>query len=372
MSAFRWVATLLLFSAPLISAAQHLSLRYDTSAKEWTEALPLGNGRLGAMLFGGAQEEHLQINEDTLWGGGPHNYTNPEAYSHLSELRQLIFAGKVKEADELTAKMMGRPKLLMPYQPFCDLHLRFTDEGQVKEYSRELDLQRAVATVRYRRGDVSYLRETFISRPDQALVEHLTASRKASLTFTLELDTPQPGGKTETAGADSLKLDGQITPHQNPDQTWAGSWSESGLRYAARVTLRVAGGHVVRHDNTLSVEDADEVTLIFSGATSFRNFRDITGDAAGRADNFVTAATQKSYTQLLAAHLADYQSLFQRVSLRLGNGVQPATATDTRIKSFAQDGDPQLVALYYQFGRYLLISSSRPGGQPANLQGLWN
>lgn len=373
MSAFRSVATLLLLlSAPLIAGAQQLSLRYDAPAKEWTEALPLGNGRIGAMLFGGVQEEHLQINEDTLWGGGPHDYTNPEAYSHLSELRQLIFAGKVKEADALSAKMMGQPKLVMPYQPFCDLHLRFPADGPAKEYSRELDLQRAVATVHYQRGNVSYLRETFLSRPDQALVMHLTASRKASLSFILELDTPQPGGKTETAGAESLKLDGQIEPRQNPDNTWTGSWSEPGLRYAARVTLHVVGGHIVRHDNTLSVEDADEVTLIFSGATSFRNFRDITGDAARQADGFVTAAAQKSYSQLLAAHLADYQSLFQRVSLRLGDGVQPATATDTRIKSFAQDNDPQLIALYYQFGRYLLISSSRPGGQPANLQGLWN
>jgi len=371
MGAFRWIATsLLLLSASLLSAAQQLSLRYETAAKEWTEALPLGNGRIGAMLFGGVQEEHLQINEDTLWGGGPHDYTNPEAYSHLSELRQLIFAGKVKEADELTAKMMGRPKLLMPYQPFCDLHLRFPGDGPAEEYWRELDLQKAVATTRYRRGDVSYLRETFISRPDQALVEHLTASRRASLSFTLELDTPQPGGKTEIAGAGSLQLDGQIEPRQNP--AWTGSWSEPGLRYAARVTLRVAGGRILHHDNTLAVEDADEVTLIFSGATSFRNFRDMSGDAAGQADGFVTAAAQKSYAQLLAAHLADYQNLFQRVSLRLGDGVQPATATDARIKSFMQDGDPQLAALYYQFARYLLISCSRPGGQPANLQGLWN
>jgi alpha-L-fucosidase 2 len=373
MSAFRWVTTsLLLLSAPLTSAAQQLSLRYGAPAKEWTEALPLGNGRLGAMLFGGSQEEHLQINEDTLWGGGPHDYSNPDAYSHLSELRELVFAGKVKEADELTDKMMGRPKLLMPYQPFCDLHLRFGDDGRIEEYSRELDLQKAVATVRSRRGDVSYLRETFISRPDQVLVEHLTASRKSSLSFNLQLDTPQSGGKTEIAGADSIRLDGQIEPRQNSANTWSGSWSEPGLRYAARVRLRVVGGRIVRRDNTLAVENADEVTLIFSGATSFRNFRDITGDAAGRADGFIAKTAGRSYAQLLAAHLADYQRLFQRVSLRLGDGVQPATATDIRIKSFAQDGDPQLVALYYQFGRYLLISSSRPGGQPANLQGLWN
>ena len=373
MSAFRWVATsILLLSAPLTSAAQQLSLRYDNPAKEWTEALPLGNGRIGAMLFGGVQEEHLQINEDTLWGGGPHDYTNPDAYSHLSELRQLIFAGKVKEADELSAKMMGRPKLLMPYLPFCDLRLRFTGDGPVEQYSRELDLQKAVATVRYRRGDVAYLREAFISGPDQVLVVHLTASRNGSLSFTLLLDTPQHGGKTEIAGADSLKLDGQIEPRQNPVSTWTGSWGEPGLRYEARVKLRVVGGRIVHRDNTLAVEDVDEATLIFSGATSFRNFRDITGNAAGRANGFVTAAAGKSYAQLLAAHLADYQSLFNRVSLRLGDGMQPATTTDARIKSFAQDGDPQLVALYYQFGRYLLISSSRPGGQPANLQGLWN
>jgi len=373
MKVLRWVASsLLLLIAPFTLCAQQLSLRYDAPAKEWTEALPLGNGRLGAMLYGGVAEEHLQINEDTLWGGSPHDYTNPEAYSHLAELRQLIFAGKGKEADELSSKMMGRPKLLMPYQPFCDLRLRFADDGPTTEYSRELDLQRAVASVRYRKGDVSYLRETFLSRPDQALVEHLTASRKGSLSFTLLLDTPQPGGKTELAGDNALKLDGQIEPRKNPDYTWTGSWSEPGMRYAARVKLRVIGGHVLSRNNTLVVEDADEVTILFSGATSFRNYRDISADAAGRADGYVAAALGKSYEQLLQAHLDDYQSLFNRVSLRLGDGAPSTATTDARIKSFAHDGDPQLVALYYQFGRYLLISSSRPGGQPANLQGLWN
>jgi len=355
-----------------MAPAQQLSLRYDAPAKEWTEALPLGNGRLGAMVFGGVAEEHLQINEDTLWGGGPHDYTNPDAYSHLSELRQLIFAGKGKQADELSARMMGRPSLLMPYQPFCDLHLRFLGDGPAEEYARELDLRRAVSTVRYRRGDVVYLREAFVSRPDQVLVEHLTASRPASLRFVLQLDTRQPAGKTEAYEAGSLKLDGQVEPRQNPAYAWTGSWSEPGLRYSARLKLRVVGGRIVRGDHTLTVENADEATLILSGATSFRNFRDITGDAARQADAFVAAAAGKSFAQLLAAHLADYQPIFQRVSLRLGDGVQPATATDARIKSFAQDGDPQLAALYYQFGRYLLIASSRPGGQPANLQGLWN
>lgn len=357
---------------PLHSFAQQLSLRYDAPAKQWTEALPLGNGRIGATLFGGVREEHLQINEDTLWGGGPHDYTNPGAYAHLAELRALIFAGKVEEADELTANMMGIPKMLMPYQPFCDLYLRFDGDGPVQGYLRELDLQKAVTTVSYRQGGIEYRRETFISYPDQVLVEHLTASRKAAVSFTLQLDSPQPGATTAIAAPDSLELTGQIQPRQNPDFTWTASWSQPGLRYAARVQVRVKGGRIVRRGNTLAVQNAGEVTLLFSCATSFRNYRDIGGDAVGRADGFVAAAAKKSYAQLLAAHLADYQRLFQRVSLRLGDGVQPNVPTDTRIKDFASGHDTQLAALYYQFGRYLMIASSRPGGQPANLQGIWN
>lgn len=357
---------------PLHSFAQQLSLRYNSPAKQWTEALPLGNGRVGAMLFGGVQQEHLQINEDTLWGGGPHDYTNPEAYAHLAELRASIFAGKLEEADALTAKMMGTPKILMPYQPFCDLYLRFDGDGPVQGYLRELDLRKAVATVSYRQSGIEYRRQTFVSYPDQVLVEHLTASRKAALSFILRLDTPQPGGRTEVAGANALELTGRIEPRQNPAYTWIASWRKPGLRYAARVLVRVQGGRVVRRGNTLAVQNADEVTLLFSCATSFRNYRDIGGDAAGRADGFVAAAAKKSYAQLLGDHLADYQRLFQRVSLRLGDGVQPDVPTDTRITNFASDHDPQLAALYYQFGRYLMIASSRPGGQPANLQGIWN
>ncbi len=373
MSSFRRIALCtVLLSVPLLSAAQQLSLRYDAPANEWTEALPVGNGRLGAMIFGGAQEEHLQINEDTLWGGGPHDYSNPDAFEHLTEVRRLIFAGKIPEADQLTLKMMGRPNVLMPYQPFCDLHLRFAEDAPIEGYSRELDLQRAVATVRYRSGGVDFERETFASHPDQVLVTHLSASRKGSVSFTLVMDTPQHGGVVSRAGTDSLELRGQIEPRHNSPDTWIASWTEPGLRYAARVQLKVTGGKVLSHDNALVVEGADAVTLLFSCATSFRSYRDIGGDADGKARGYLAAAAKKSYQQLLAAHLADYQAIFPRVSLRLGDGKQPGTATDARIRDFARNGDPQLAVLYYQYGRYLMISSSRPGGQPANLQGLWN
>ena len=361
--------SLLLVLCPLLPAQR---LIYNTSAKEWTEALPVGNGRLGAMVFGGIGEERLQINESTLWGGTPHDYTNPEAYTHLAELRQLIFAGKVQEADALSAKMMGRPKLLAPYQPFCDLHLRFDTAGEVTEYRRTLDLKEAVASVVYKQNGASFRREVFASHPDQLIVLRLSADQPGRQSFTLQLDSPQPGAKVDFAGASTLRLSGQIQPRENPAYSWIASWSEPGEKYSARVELRAEGGRVTQENGALHVIGADAVTVLVSGATSFRNFQDISGDADAAAAQMLAAAAGKSYAQLKSAHIADYQSLFSRVDLYLGSLGEEERPTGERLRDFAKTNDPQLVALYYQFGRYLLISSSRPGGQPANLQGIWN
>jgi alpha-L-fucosidase 2 len=287
------------------------------------------------------------------------------------ELRRLIFAGKTEEADALGGKLLGIPPVLIPYQPLCDLHLRFDHPAAVEGYNRELDLQRAVSTVRYTSAGVGYTRETFASHPDQVIVEHITASRKGVLSFTLILDTPQSAGKVEASG-DGLQLTGQIQPRQNPQSTWTASWTEPGLHYAAHVQVKLRGGSIRQSGNSLSIQGADEAVVLFSAATSFVNYKDISADAQARAASYLAPAEKKTYAQLLAAHLADYQPLFERVSLRLGDGSQPPTATAARIANFTKADDPQLVALYYQFGRYLMVSASRPGGQPANLQGLWN
>jgi len=345
-----------------------LTLWYRQPAAQWTEAMPLGNGRLGAMVFGGIAEDRIQINEATLWGGAPHDYVNPDAHAHLTQLRELIFAGKIAEAEALSARMMGSPTLLMPYQPFCDLRLVFAG-AQADDYRRVLSLDEACAAVTYRAGGTRFRREVIVSHPAQVLAIRLTADRSGQCSFSIALDSPQPGAAVE-ADADTLRLTGQIQPRENPARSWTGSWDKPGLRYAALARVRPEGGTVRAQNGRLYVEGADAVTILFSGATSFRNYKDISGDAQAQARGFLEAAWPTPFDALRAAHVADHQALFRRVALDLGPGAD--RPTDQRIADAKATDDPALAALYFQFGRYLLISSSRSGGQPANLQGLWN
>ena len=348
------------------------SLIYDKPASQWTEALPVGNGRIGAMVFGGTEDERLQINEGTLWGGGPHDYANPDAYSHLDEVRKQIFAGKVEEAEKLSENLMGKPSLLMPYQPFCDLRLHFPAHGQATEYRRELRLDDASAETTYRVGPTSFRREVFISYPDQVLVIRITADQPGQVTFGVGMDSPQAGVDVEAAANDTLQLTGQIQPRQNPASSWTGSWDQPGIRVAAILRVLPEGGSVRKAGGGLQISGANAVTILFSNATSFKNFRDIGGDALAAARAYVQRASRRSYDSLRQRHLADFRPLFSRVQLRLGEDDHSIDSTDQRIKNFAGNEDPALLALYFEFGRYLLISSSRPGGQPANLQGIWN
>ena len=348
-----------------------LSLTYDKPAEKWTEALPIGNGRIGAMVFGGTEDEHLQINESTLWGGGPHDYVNPDAHTHLEEIRRLIFAGKVDEAEKLSETMMGQPKLLMPYQPFCDLRLHFPGHGKATDYRRQLDLNDAVAETAYKVGSAQFRREAFISYPDQVLVVRITAGEAGGLSFTASLDSPQPEISTLSTAGNMLQLSGQIQPRQNPARSWTSSWTQPGMRFAAVLRVQNQGGSIRSEGGRLEISDADSVTILFSNATSFRNYRDIGGDALGTAQGYLSRAEQRSYDQLRQRHTDDFRRLFSRVALHLGDDHATET-TDRRIQTFARNDDPSLLALYFEFGRYLLISSSRAGGQPANLQGIWN
>jgi len=346
-------------------------LTYDKPASKWTEALPLGNGRIGAMVFGGTADERLQINESTLWGGVPHDYTSPEAYSHLEEIRRLIFAGKVEEAEKLSETMMGTPKMLMPYQPFCDVRLHFPGHDQATEYRRHLQIDDAIAETTYKIGSVSFRREVFVSYPDQVLIVRITASQPGQLTFNLRMDSPQVGTHVESTANDSLQLSGQIQPRQNPPTSWTGSWSQPGMRFAAALKVSPEGGSVGSVEGRLEISGADAVTVLFSNATSFKNYSDISGDPLGGAYAYLERASKHSYDSLRKRHLDDFRQLFSRVQLRLGED-RSTESTDKRLKSFGENEDPSLLALYFEFGRYLLISSSRPGGQPANLQGIWN
>ncbi|HEV8369322.1 MAG TPA: glycoside hydrolase family 95 protein [Pyrinomonadaceae bacterium] len=369
------IGLILVAAATLALAAKatdsDLKLTYDKPATKWTEALPLGNGRIGAMVFGGIEDERVQINESTLWGGGPHNYTNTDAYSHLDEIRKLTFAGNIAEAEKLSEGLMGEPKLLMPYQPFCDMRLHFPAHGQATEYWRDLDLENAIATTSYKVGSVSFRREVFVSYPDQVLIIRITSSKPRQLTFSVGMDSPQTGTHVEPIARDTLQLTGQIQPRQNPSSSWTGSWNQPGMRFHALLKVFAEGGGVRGDGGRLAISNANSVTILFSNATSFKNYRDISGNALAVARANLENASKQSYDSLRRRHLNDFRQLFSRVRLTLGER-QSTETTDRRIKKFAENEDPNLLALYFEFGRYLLISCSRPGGQPANLQGIWN
>ncbi len=339
-----------------------LRLWYSHPAEKWTGALPVGNGRMGAMVFGGIFEERIQFNEDTLWKGFPHNYDRAGAHDHLAEIRQLLFDGKTKEAVELTrSNFLSEPVRQKAYQPFGDLHLHFSGEGDATDYRRELDLDSAEAITTYRIGDVRFERDVFASHPDDAIVVRITADHPRSVTFTLKMDSPQTNSQTRAIAGDTLALTGQV--------------ETNGLRFESRARVVCDGGDIKTNGNTISVENANSATLFLVAATSFKNFQDISADPAKKCAKDLASVSRKSFETVLNTHLTDYRGLFRRVSFGLPQTSRSESPTDKRLEAVKQnglDGDPALAALYFQYGRYLLIASSRPGGQPANLQGLWN
>jgi alpha-L-fucosidase 2 len=340
-----------------------LSLWYRRPAQAWVEALALGNGRLGAMMFGGIEEEQLQLNEDTLWAGGPHDPANPDALRALPEVRALIFAGKYQEAHDLVEKrMLGKPAKQAPYQTVGSLLLRFPETRAVEGYRRDLSLDEAIARVTYSAGGVRYTREAFASPVDQVIVLRLTANEPKSLSFSVGMVTPQSASVTIETG-DTLVLDG--TNGKGPAGPGA-------LQFRARVRVLAPRANVTSSGEELRVTGADSATLLVAIATSYKRYDDVSGDPDALTKAALAAASAKPYESLLQAHVAEHRRLFRRVALDLGTSPAAKRATDERIAAYATSVDPALAALYFQFGRYLLISSSRPGTQPANLQGIWN
>jgi alpha-L-fucosidase 2 len=357
-------------SAPV----EPLSLWYRQPAGLWTEALPVGNGRLGAMVFGGVNREHLQLNLDTLWAGGPYDPVNPDAQAALPEVRQLIFAGHYAgAADLLSAKVMAKPLKQMPYQPLGDLWLDFPAVTTVVNYRRELNLDTAVATATFTANGVKFTREVFSSPVDQVIVVHLTADQPGQISFTAGLTTSQPANVTVESG-DTLVMRGV-----NEDANGI----KGALKFQARMNILTDGGRTAAAGNTISVTNADAVTLLLAAATSYRNYHDVNGDPESIVKKQMATSLVKPVDHrvskgnwsdaLLPAHIAAHQKLFRRVELNLGDSGDAAKLPiNERIAHFADGKDPELAVLYYQFGRYLLISCSRPGSQPATLQGLWN
>ena len=357
------------------------SLWYESPADEWTEALPVGNGSLGAMVFGGPGEERIQLNEDTVWAGSPVDRDKKGNWKYLDEARKLAFSGKYLEAERIMHEKFQSERWIRSYQTLGDLRISFPGHEDVESYRRELDLNQALSRVEYQLRDVRYTREVFSSAPGQALVVRLESSKPGGLECVINLDRPEQFETSAEEGG--LVMKGRVSQGEDPGEApieqsprvGIGLDSESrrnfeGVRYQASLMPRVEGenGRVTAVDNHLEVTGADSVTLLLAAATDYR------GDNPAKiCTERLSSLNEISYIQLKKAHIDEYQSWFNRVELELGPGSDTDIPTDVRLKS-VQDGvpDPGLDALLYHFGRYLLISSSRPGCLPANLQGIWN
>ncbi|MGO4376653.1 glycoside hydrolase family 95 protein [Pseudoduganella sp. RAF53_2] len=358
---------------------EDLELWYDKPAGQWVEALPVGNGRLGAMVFGRVGQERLQLNEDTLYAGGPNDPTPPGSLEALPKVRALIDEGKFKEANDLCGSTMIAHQQ-MPYGAAGDLLIDFLRPAEAKGYRRSLSLDTAITTTRFAAGAARFSREVFASHPDQVIVMHLTASGAGVLDFDIGYRHPDTAKYGTTASTDkedlragqrpadlSLRADGEnalLIEGRNIES----SGVPGALRYAVRVQV-VGDGKVKVDGDRLLVRGARNITLLIGAATSHVNYADVSGDPVAKVRAQTTAAARKPYAQLRAGHVKAHQALFRRLSIRLGDG--DARPTNERIASAETRPDPALAALYVQYARYLLLSSSRDS-EPANLQGLWN
>ena len=348
-----------------------LRLWYTHPATEWTDALPIGNGRLGAMVYGGIEQEHLQLNEDTLWSGGPHCYDNPDAYQHLATVRGLLERSEYADAEATAQKMLGRHKYQQAYMPFGDLFLDFPKGDKPSEYRRELNLQNAVSTVTYRIDNARFTRTVFASHPDQSIVMRLECDRPGRITFDLSMTSPH-AFKSQAISNDTLSVTGHLEPRE--EVRLIGPWEADGLRFAAKVKVAAEGGTVVAQGDKISVRDADAVTLVHVAASSYVNYQDVSADPLIKVDGYLAGVRGKSFEQLRQRHIDDYSKLFGRVAINLGGkGVNENLSTDERLKRVTEgNADPLLAEQVFQYGRYLMIAGSRPGTQPLNLQGIWN
>lgn len=347
----------------LSTHAQNLKLWYQQPAKTWVEALPVGNSSMGAMVYGGTSREELQLNEETLWGGGPYRNDNPKALESLAEVRNLIFSGKTMDAQNLIDQTFYTGRNGMPYQTIGSLIIEALGHEKAKNYYRDLDLERAVATTRYQVDGVNFQREVFASFPDRVIIVRFTADKPGELNFKVSYDSPLQS--TVRKQGKKLVLRGKGGDHEGVKGV---------IEVETQSQVIAEGGKVSLTDKYISVEHATAATLYIAAATNFVNYHNVKGNESKKASALLAGAMKKEYSEALKAHTDYYQSQFNRVSLSLG-GENTKTArqeTVKRIAGFSQGNDPALAALMFQYGRYLLISSSQPGGQPANLQGIWN
>ncbi|MBQ2169795.1 MAG: glycoside hydrolase family 95 protein, partial [Prevotella sp.] len=359
------------FSAFLLSStihAQDHQLWYSQPAKHWLEALPIGNSHLGAMVYGGTNEEEIQLNEETFWSGSPHNNNSLESKEHLQEVRDLIFEGKEKDAHALLDKYFIKGPHGMRYLPLGSVKLKFDFKEEATQYRRELNLGDATTTTKYVVDGVTYERTAFASQADNVIIVRLQANKKGALTFDVNF-TSQLESKVFTVSAhedmkDVYELAAVVDGVEQEG-------IKAGLKAECRISLE-ADGKLERGVNSLTVKNATTATLYITAATNFVNYHDVSGNPVKKNNQTMSSLQGKSYKQLLNNHIKKYKEQYDRVSLTLAKSENSSLETDKRLAAFADGNDMDMVSLMMQYGRYLLISSSQPGGQPANLQGVWN
>lgn len=356
-----YTAGIVLLLCCLFTKADDLKLWYKQPASEWVEALPMGNSRLGVMVYGNPANEELQLNEETVWGGGPHRNDNPDALKALPEVRQLIFDEKEQDAFNIINKQFRTPRNGMPYQTIGSVRLHFPGHENYTDYYRDLNIEQAVATTHYKVDSTTFTRELFASFTDHVIIMRITADKPGELNFTADYTSPLNHSVRIRKG--KLILSGQGTEHEGVP---------SAIRVENQLLINSTDGKVKTENDKITVSGATTATLYLSAATNFVNYQDVSANERKRADAFMNAALKKTYEQALQDHVTYYQNQFKRVKLDLGTSAAAREETPVRVRNFYNGKDISLAALMFQYGRYLLISSSQPGGQPANLQGIWN
>lgn len=350
-----------------VQAQKNLTLTYDKPATNWNEALPIGNGKLGAMVFGGAAQEHLQLNEETIWAGEPGNNVPKNTFDSIQKIRKLLNDGEFQKAQDLSNRTYPRKATKdlnygMPYQTMGDLFIDFKGHENFTKYQRTLDIEKAVSTVSYKANGATFKREIFSSFADNVVVIRLTSNKRGNLNFSISASTPHKVQSVFTQ-SNQLIINGTSGSADN---------KIGRVKFKTVAVPVLKGGKITSTKDKITISGANEVILYVSTATNFKKYDDLSGNPHTRVTEYLNSALKKTFNEELKAHIEKYQQYFNRVSLDLGKTKQSEKTTDVRIQEFATSNDPDLVALYFQFGRYLLISSSQPGTQPANLQGIWN
>ncbi len=337
---------------------EELKLFYTKAAENWTDALPIGNGRLGAMIYGGVQQEHIQFNEETLWTGEPHDYAHKGAYKHLDKIRQLLTESKQLEATYLASdEFMSVPLHQKAYQPFGDLYIDFEGHENFADYSRTLNIEKAISTIKYRIGKTTFKREVLASFPDQVLAIHLSADKKKALNFSLIFDALHEE-KSVSATDNAMTLEVKV---------------KDGALNGVAILKVNTNGKISTDNEKLKIDKANEATIYISAATNYINYKDVSGNARDLAQNRIAKVENKKFNKVKEEHINDYQEFYNRFTIDFGDNGRSELVTDERIAAFKENPeDPQLLALYVQYGRYLMLASSREGTRPGTLQGIWN